>query len=123
MMAVAEKTGEKVIVISDLKTALKEFADAYKKAQKGKLEERDTIGVPGIKELKAVLSPKRLELIKAIKEYSPGSIKELAGLVGRDVRNVHRDLSLLNAVGLVELRKEGKEVKPVVDYEEIVIRL
>lgn len=116
-------TKRKVVRTANLKTALKEFAEAYKKAQRGEIEERDTIGVASLKELKAILSPKRLELIRAVKEHSPASIKELAELVGRDIRNVHRDLTLLEAAGLVELKKKGKEVKPVVDYDEIVIRL
>ncbi|HHJ65063.1 MAG TPA: ArsR family transcriptional regulator [Aquifex aeolicus] len=122
-MAVAEKTKEKVIVITDLKSSLKEFARAYERASRGEEVERDTIGVSNPKELQTLLSPKRLELLRAIKEHKPRSIKELAGLVKRDVRNVHRDLVILEAVGLVELEKKGKEVKPIVDYDEIVIRI
>ncbi len=122
-MAVAEKTKEKVIVITDLKSSLKEFARAYEKASKGEVVERDTIGVSNLKELQTLLSPKRLELLKVIKEHKPRSIKELAELVKRDFRNVYRDLVILEAVGLVELEKKGKEVKPIVDYDEIVIRI
>ena len=122
-MAVAEKTKEKVIVITDLKSSLKEFARAYERASRGEEVERDTIGVSSLKELQTLLSPKRLELLKVIKEHKPRSIKELAEMVKRDVRNVHRDLVILEAVGLVELEKRGKEVRPVVDYEEIVIRI
>ena len=123
-MKVAERTKEKVIIVMDLKEALRDFAEAYRKAVKGeKYEERDTIGVSDLRELRTLLSPKRLELLKVIKEQEPASIKELAQLVGRDVRNVHRDLVLLEAVGLVELRRKGREVKPVVDYDEIVIRI
>lgn len=122
-MAVAEKTKEKVIVITDLKSSLKEFARAYEKASKGEVVERDTIGVSNLKELQTLLSPKRLELLKVIKEHKPRSIKELAELVKRDFRNVYRDLVILEAVGLVELEKKGKEVKPIVDYDEIVVRI
>ncbi len=122
-MAVAEKTKEKVIVITDLKGSLKEFARAYERASRGEEVERDTIGVSSLKELQTLLSPKRLELLKVIKEHKPRSIKELAQMVKRDVRNVHRDLVILEAVGLVELEKRGKEVRPVMDYEEIVIRI
>ncbi len=123
MMVVAGKTREKVIIITDPKTALQEFAQAYRKAQKGELEEKDTIGVSGLRELQSILSPERLKLLKTIRKHSPGSIKELARLVGRDAKNVHRDLTLLKAAGLIELRKKGKEVRPVVDYDEIVIKL
>ncbi len=123
-MKIAERTKEKVIIVMDLKKALREFAETYMKAVKGKKDkERDTIGVSDFKELKTLLSPKRLELLKVIKEQEPASIKELAQLVGRNVRNVHRDLVLLEAVGLVKLNRKGKEVKPVVDYDEIVIRI
>ena len=122
-MAVAEKTKEKVIVITDLKSSLKEFARAYERASRGEVVERDTIGVSSLKELQTLLSPKRLELLKVIKEHKPRSIKELAEMVKRDVRNVHRDLVIFEAVGLVELEKRGKEVIPVVDYDEIVIRI
>ncbi len=117
------KPSKKVIIITDPRAALREFAQAYRKAQKGELEEKDTIGVSGLRELQSILSPERLKLLKTIRKHSPGSIKELARLVGRDAKNVHRDLTLLKAAGLIELREKGKKVQFIPACQKIVIEL
>ena len=54
-----------------------------------------------------VLTPKRLELWQLIRDKRPGSILELSRIVKRDFKSVHRDVSVLVAAGLIELR-EGK---------------
>jgi predicted transcriptional regulator len=64
-----------------------------------------------------VLTEKRLELWHRIRDDKPGSILELSKLVDRDFKSVHRDVAMLVAVGLVELRElkgtRGNVQKPV----------
>lgn len=68
-----------------------------------------------------VTRPKNLELLRAIVRHEPESLRETARLVGRDVRPVHRNLSELEALHLIELVEEGQSKRPRVWYETIDI--
>jgi len=57
--------------------------------------------------LRTFFSDRRLELLRAIRRYYPRSIKELAGRVGRDLKNVNAEVHYLAQLGLVELEAEG----------------
>lgn len=52
-----------------------------------------------------VLTEKRLALWRLIRDRHPDSISELSKLADRDFKSIHRDLAVLVAVGLVELKK------------------
>src|SRR5262245_7824242 len=56
-----------------------------------------------VREMGKVLTPKRLELLKTIREQHPESIRAVAELTGRNVKNVSEDLELLASLGLVEM--------------------
>lgn len=64
-----------------------------------------------------VLTEKRLALWRLIRDKQPASILELSKLAKRDFKNVHQDVSMLVAVGLVEIHKEkgkrGDTQRPV----------
>jgi predicted transcriptional regulator len=51
------------------------------------------------------LSPKRLELLRAVHETPAPSVKALAERLGRDYKRVHEDVQTLTASGL--LRREN----------------
>ncbi len=53
--------------------------------------------------LRQFLTPKRLELIRLIRERRPGSINELAALARRDFKRVYEDIQSLAQAGLVHL--------------------
>lgn len=55
-----------------------------------------------------VLSPKRLEIVRAMTGAGPLSIREIARRVGRDFKGVHTDVRLLVDAGIVE--KDGQKV-------------
>ena len=57
--------------------------------------------------IRNVLTPKRLELWHIIRDKEPHSILELSKMAKRDFKSIHRDVSVLVAAGIVELR-EGK---------------
>ncbi|MBS7631745.1 hypothetical protein KEJ47_09325, partial [Candidatus Bathyarchaeota archaeon] len=54
------------------------------------------------------LTIKRIELIDFISKTRINSINNLASKVGRDVKNVYKDLKILERMGLVRLVKQGK---------------
>jgi len=54
-----------------------------------------------------ILTPKRLEIIRALCGQPPMSIREVSRRVGRDFKGVHTDVTALMMSGLVE-QQEGK---------------
>jgi len=79
-----------------------------------------------VEELRRVLTEKRLELLLAIGRHRPASVHELAGLLGRDYKNVSTDVTLLERLGLVKLeahRGKGRAQAPTVPYDEIHVTI
>jgi predicted transcriptional regulator len=98
--------------------ALKRIARAWKGTSSGKVVDA-TIGLGSIAELTALLSPKRMELLRHVAQ-SPGlSIRRLAQALGRDYKNVHTDVVELEARHLLERDDTGLVTAP---YDELVIR-
>ncbi|MBL0141220.1 MAG: hypothetical protein IPP91_03940 [Betaproteobacteria bacterium] len=98
--------------------ALKRFARAWKKASAGAAVEA-TIGLGSIAELTALLSPRRMELLRHAAQNPGLSIRGLAQALGRDYKNVHTDVSELEAKHLLERDDAGLVRTP---YDEIIIR-
>lgn len=67
--------------------------------------------------VRRILTEKRLELWRTIRDRKPNSILHLARMAERDFRGVHRDVMLLVSVGLVTLRREkgkhGDSQRPI----------
>jgi len=57
--------------------------------------------------LLAVITPRRLEVLKALRQQGPMSVRALAKTLARDYKNVHADTRALEAVGLLERTESG----------------
>jgi predicted transcriptional regulator len=82
--------------------------------------------VESVEELRRILTEKRLELLLAITRHRPASVHELAGLLGRDYKNVSTDITLLERLGLVRLEasaSKGRAQIPTVPYDEIHVTI
>jgi predicted transcriptional regulator len=73
--------------------------------------------------LHRVTRPKNLELLQTLAREQPESIRETARLVGRDVRQVYRNLEELEDLGLIEFEENGRSKQPTVWYDEITVEL
>lgn len=73
--------------------------------------------------IQRLLTPRRLELLRSVMEESPGSIRQLAERLERNVSDVHEDVTLLEEYGIVELEQDGRAKRPVVPYDEIEIEV
>ena len=73
--------------------------------------------------LHRVTRPKNLELLRTLARERPESIRETARLVERDVRQVHRNLTELEDLGLVEFEEDGRSKRPGLWYDEIAVEL
>ncbi len=67
------------------------------------------------------LTPQKLRILEAVKKYKSKSIRELTERVGRDVKNVYRDVRELERIGLLELHDSGRAERVELKYNEIVI--
>jgi len=68
-----------------------------------------------------LFTPRRIELIKTIRTEKPGSVSELAKLVGRKVEAVDRDLKILETHGIIELERVKNRVTPRIKKEFIIL--
>ncbi|RLM63975.1 transcriptional regulator [Halorubrum sp. Atlit-8R] len=71
------------------------------------------------------LTPLRLNLIRAIAEEAPESMREAARLVERDVSDVHSDLKQLEVLGILTLEEggHGGAIQPVVPFDRIEVHI
>jgi predicted transcriptional regulator len=58
------------------------------------------------------LTAKRWEILKAMCGRGPLSIREIARLVGRDVKAVHGDVQALNLAGVLDKTETGRAIFP-----------
>ncbi len=68
-----------------------------------------------------VFTRKRLELIRAIMNNEPNSIRDLAKLVQRNIKNVFEDLQILNDYKIISFVEQGRRKKPVVRKKTIIL--
>lgn len=69
-----------------------------------------------------VFTRKRIELIKAIMNKEPNSIRDLAKQVSRNVKNVFDDLQILNESKIIRFEVDGRRKKPIVSKKTIILR-
>lgn len=67
-----------------------------------------------MKSLAEVLSDDNRALLHVIKDSQPDSISILAQLTGRKPGNVSRTLKTMSHYGIVEMRREKNQVRPIV---------
>lgn len=76
------------------------------------------VGFSDVAQLFAVFTPRRWDLLAALREGGPMTIAELARRVQRDYKNVHGDVEKLVQWQALEKDDRGRIVAP---YSEIVV--
>jgi predicted transcriptional regulator len=74
-------------------------------------------------DLRALLTDRRVELLRSVMAERPDSIRGLADRLGRDVKSVHDDLGVLGEYDIVYFEHDGRAKRPFVPYETIEVRL
>jgi predicted transcriptional regulator len=87
------------------------------------IDERHVLVLENERELQRLLSPANLELLRTIREHEPESMRAAAELVNRDFKEVHRNLTELDALNVLELEEHGRSKRPVVRFDELDIEL
>ncbi|MDG5778767.1 transcriptional regulator [Haloarculaceae archaeon H-GB2-1] len=101
-------------VVQDAETAAPETTDGRAVLQFGTYDD-----------LVDSLTPLRLELVQAIAQGDPQSMREAARLVDRDVSDVHADLKQLEVLGILEFEDGGPggAIQPVVPFDTIEMHI
>ena len=112
------------IGIKTTKEFLDDARDVMEKAVKGEKVKKTTgIYFENLSDMRRVLTEKRLEVLKTIKDKHPESIYRLAKMLHRDIKNVIQDIEYLHNMGLVELKETDEKTIPNVNYEKILLEI
>jgi len=93
--------------------------ERLQRAERGKTGEaiqqdvRTIVNFEDFDDIALLMRTANLKLIETIVAERPASIRELADTVDRDYREVHRNLSELEALGVIEFTDEGSRKRPI----------
>lgn len=79
----------------------KRFAGAWNRAASGEKVNETHITFLDVQTMLETLTPKRLELLRYVHQHKAESVRELAQALGRDYKNVHTDVAVLESAGLL----------------------
>ena len=86
----------------------KRFVGAWNRAAAGKKENETHVTFLDVQTMLDTLSLRRLELLRHVRQHGAGNVRELAQALGRDYKNVHQDVAVLESAGL--LLREGRKL-------------
>lgn len=110
--------------VKPLDDTLKEAGEVYENLAKGiAVKRKHAVYFANLKEMRRVLTEKRLEVLKTIRDRKPSSVYELAKMLDRDLKNVLQDLSYLRELGIVAITQAGLKKVPHFDYDRISIEV
>ena len=97
------------IEVKNEKESAQEFVKAWNRAEKGLSPEQpvERIYFQDLSTLLRALTPRRIEALKTVHEHGAMSIRALAKALGRDYKNVHKDMQEMEKIGLVIRNKKG----------------
>ena len=99
--------------VEDAGRGFDRFVDAWKRAEAGEIGEPEIhLNFEDLSMLLSVLTPRRLELLKALRQQGPLSVRALSKQLQRDYKNVHADARALEDVGLIERTRQGALAAP-----------
>lgn len=100
----------------DVSKAAERFIDAWERAERGEDVEPEThVSFESWAGLAAVLTPKRVDLLRHVHKHPAATVADLARALGRDYKRVREDVEALADAGLIERTAHGVRA----DYNEI----
>lgn len=98
------------------------FISAWHRAESGQMQPEIHLKFEDFAQFAAVLTPKRVELLRVLKSQGSLSIRALSIQLERDYKNVHTDVSRLVECGLIDVDEHGEYSAPF-DVIDAQIRL
>ena len=99
--------------------ASRRFAEGWHRAERGETFHERHIAFESWDALARVLTGKRMELLHYVRRHQVGSVRALAKALGRDYSNVHADVQVLTAAGLLDTSDNGVQA----DYDVIETKI
>jgi predicted transcriptional regulator len=102
--------GKKISIgVGSVEEAASEVIEAWHRAEHGETPFEPTAKIlfTDLETLLRILTPRRFELLKQLRQMGPTSIRALSKALGRDYKNVHADVVELVQTGLIERTDEG----------------
>jgi predicted transcriptional regulator len=115
-----------IVTVESISAVQQRTAEAFEQALGDDAPEEDAprrLSFENTDQVAQVLTPRAIDLLQAIAQEEPASIREATRLVNRDIKQVSENLERLEEYGIVEFVNEGRAKRPVVPYDEIDIQL
>ena len=74
-------------------------------------------------DLQRLLSPANLTLLREIRNNEPDSMRAAAELVGRDFKEVHRNLTELERLNVIKFEESGRAKRTTGRFDEIDVEV
>ncbi len=84
------------------------FVDAWHRATGGEDMHETHVTFLDLESMQSALSPRRLELLRHVRQHGATSVRGLAAALERDYKNVHQDVAALELAGL--LVRDGRKL-------------
>ena len=111
-----------LVTIGDADELYEDGLEAIRTLRGGESVDRPaTVTFANEQRLSEVFNERTYALLRVIRDEEPESIRETARFVGRDVKNVHEELTTLEALGIVRFEAEGQSKRPVFPYDDLII--
>ncbi|QCC59267.1 hypothetical protein NP511_12640 [Natrinema thermotolerans] len=111
-----------LVTIGDADGLSEECLEAIRTLRGGESVDRPaTVTVANEQQLSDVFNERTYALLRVIRDEDPESIRETARVVGRDVKNVHEELTTLEALGIIRFDDDGRSKRPVFPYDDLII--
>ena len=106
--------GEIKIGIADERDTAQEFIEIWRRTEQGEAPDTSVehLYFPDLETLLQHLTPRRMALLKTLHTIGPVSVRALSKELGRDYKNVHTDVQLLERTGLVTRKKDRRVLVP-----------
>jgi predicted transcriptional regulator len=97
------------------------FVEVWRAAAEGAVPDaEEQLVFEDLETLLRSLTPGRWRLLKTLRGSGPVSVRALARTLGRDYKNVHTDVKVLQTLGLIERVEEDRIVVP---WEALIAEL
>jgi len=111
-----------VVTVDDETNLYKEGLEAIQTLKEGEhLNRPATVRFPNESQLTDVFNERAYTFLRVIMDEEPDSIRETARLVGRDKKNVHKELTTLEELCVIGFESVGRAKKPVFPYDDLVV--
>jgi predicted transcriptional regulator len=99
--------------------ASRRFVNAWYRAERGETFHERHLAFESWDALARVMTGKRMELLHYVRRHKVTSVRGLAKALGRDYSNVHADVQVLTAAGLLDTADGGVQA----DYDVIETKI